>query len=215
MKNTMLAAALALLSPLALADGLQSLDAFLQSVRSGTARFTQTVTAPPKDGEAGRVTTSSGSFAFQRPGKFRFEYEKPFAQLIVGDGSTLWVYDEDLNQASARAQGRTLDNTPAAIIASATSRTELEKNFSLASLPSDATSGGLQWVEATPKTPDGQLRSLRIGFQGDLLVALDIEDNFAQHSALRFSDFAANAPVGAAQFQFQPPADADVIRDAP
>lgn len=202
--------ALAAAPALALADGLQALENFLQKVQSGTASFTQTVTAPERDGEPSRVTRSSGTFAFERPGKFRFDYRKPFPQLIVGDGKTLWVYDEDLNQATSRDQQQALDETPAAILSSATSRAALEKNFTLkAAAPAD----GLQWVEATPKSSDGALRSVRIGFQGDTLAALDIEDNFAQHSALRFSDFATNATVPAATFRFTPPAGADVIRD--
>ena len=212
-KLSFLVAILALAGNTAWADGLQSLDAFLHRVQSGTADFTQTVTAPAKDGQPGRVTTSSGHFAFERPGKFRFDYRKPFPQLIVADGTTLWVYDEDLNQATARAQQDTLDSTAASIIATATSRTELERNFTLENLGADAAQDGLQWIRATPKVSDGQVRSLRIGFQGEQLVAVDMEDNFAQHSSLRLKNFATNATVPASQFQFQPPAGADVIRD--
>lgn len=218
MKKYTLAAALFLYSSLSLANGLEALDRFLAEVQSGTAEFTQTVTAPEKDGQPGRVSRSSGTFAFERPGKFRFDYEKPFPQLIVGDGNTLWVYDEDLNQATSRAQKDALDNTPAAIISSTASRTALEQNFSLKDLAEEngrAGSDGIQWVEAQPKASDGQLRSLRIGFQGNRLVALDITDNFAQHSALRFNNFKTNTPVDAKLFRFDPPADADVIRDTP
>ncbi|RMX08638.1 outer membrane lipoprotein carrier protein LolA [Corticibacter populi] len=211
MKKSIAMLALSLASSLAMADGLQALDAFLQNVRSGQSSFTQTVTAPERDGQPGRVSRSSGTFAFERPGKFRFDYLKPFPQQIVGDGTTLWVYDEDLNQATSRPQQQALDSTPAAILSSATSRASLERDFTLQSGPA---ADGLQWVVATPKATDGQLRSVRIGFQGEHLAALDIEDSFSQHSALRFENFEPNAPVDAAQFRFTPPADADVIHDA-
>ena len=77
---------LALTASIAWADGLSSLQDFIQNTRSGRADFTQTVTAPPRDGKPGRVKTSSGTFEFQRPGKFRFDYKKPFVQTIVADG---------------------------------------------------------------------------------------------------------------------------------
>ena len=72
-----------LLAPLAHAGGMQALAQFVESARAGQAAFTQTVTAPPRQGQAARSKTSSGHFEFQRPGRFRFDYEKPFAQTIV------------------------------------------------------------------------------------------------------------------------------------
>lgn len=213
MKKIMTALAFGALSGLSWANGLQALDSFLQNTHSGKAEFTQTVTAPEKDGQPGRVTTSSGTFAFERPGKFRFDYVKPFAQLIVGDGQTLWVYDEDLNQATSRAQNQVLQNTPAAIISSATSRASLERDFTLSD--SGQTSDGLTWVQALPKEQNGQLKRLRLGFKGNLLVAIDIDDNFDQRSALRLNNQTSNTPIAADTFVFSPPADADVIEEKP
>ncbi|THU04088.1 outer membrane lipoprotein chaperone LolA [Lampropedia puyangensis] len=211
MKRLALTLALSLVSTWSMADGLQALDQFLLNVKSGQANFTQTVTAPEKNGEPGRVTKSSGTFSFERPGKFRFDYSKPFPQEIVGDGKTLWVYDEDLNQATSRDQQHALNSTPAAIISSATSRAVLEKDFVLQAAPP---ADGLEWVSATPKATDGQLRSVRMGFKNGVLQALHIEDNFAQLSQLEFQNFEANKALDASRFHFTPPAGADVIRDA-
>ena len=93
-----------LLGLAARADGLESLEQFVRNVASGQARFTQVVTAPARDGLAAKTRASSGSFAFARPHRFRFDYRKPFEQTIVADGQTLWMYDADLNQATARAE---------------------------------------------------------------------------------------------------------------
>ena len=91
--------------PLAVwADGLQSLEQFMRTAKAGQAQFTQTVTAPSKEGQVGRSKTSSGSFEFQRPGQFKFVYTKPFEQTIVADGRTVWLYDVDLNQVTQRKQ---------------------------------------------------------------------------------------------------------------
>jgi outer membrane lipoprotein carrier protein len=191
------------------ADGLSSLEAFMKGAQAGRADFTQTVTSPPKDGQAARTKTSSGTFEFQRPGRFRFAYSKPFAQTIVADGKTLWLYDADLNQVTQRAQSQALGTTPAALLASAPDLQALRKDFTLESAPDQ---DGLQWVLATPKTKDGQLKSVRVGFQGEQLAALDILDSFGQRSLIRFSNVQSSASLPASTFEFKPPQGADVVR---
>ena len=208
-----LAVALLLGCSVAMADGLDSLERFIKGARSGRADFTQVVSAPSRAGETGKTRTSSGSFAFSRPDRFRFDYRKPFAQTIVADGVTLWMYDADLNQVTSRKQADVLGSTPAALIASASDLAVLRKDYVLKGEPDK---DGLQWVLATPKTKDGQLQSVRVGFRaGDGvpgLVVLDILDSFGQRSELRFAQGEANPALPADLFQFKPPAGADVIR---
>ena len=116
----LLLAALAGASVSAWADGLQALEAFVKNTRTGRAEFTQVVTAPLREGQTtARSKTSSGSFEFQRPAHFRFLYRKPFEQTLVADGQTVWLYDVDLNQVTARKQAQVLGSTPAALLASA------------------------------------------------------------------------------------------------
>ncbi|MBB3179510.1 outer membrane lipoprotein chaperone LolA [Variovorax sp. Sphag1AA] len=191
------------------AGGLESLEAFVKNARSGRAEFTQTVTSPPKEGQTARDKVSTGTFEFQRPGKFRFDYKKPFAQNIVADGETLWLFDADLNQVTQRKQAQALGSTPAALIASAPDLKALQADFALESAPER---DGLQWVKATPKSKDGQLQSVQIGFQGDSLAALEILDSFGQKSVLKFSKVEVNPALPASTFQFKPPAGADVVR---
>ncbi len=200
---------LALTASLAWADGLSSLQNFIQNTRGGRADFTQTVTAPARDGKPGRVKTSSGVFEFQRPGKFRFDYQKPFVQTIVADGKTLWLYDADLNQVTERQQAQVLGQTPAALIAEATSVQALQVDFTLSSEPEQ---DGLQWVKAVPKAKDGQLQQVRVGFDGVQLTALEILDSFGQRSVLRFGSMQVNPSLPASTFEFKPPAGADVLR---
>ena len=147
------------------ADGLASLEAFVRQAKAGTAQFTQTVTSPAKAGQAPRVQSSSGSFSFQRPGQFKFVYTQPFAQTIVADGQTLWLYDEDLEQVTRRPQGDALAGTPAALLTSVQDMAALRKDFDLAAQASaQPDPEGLQWVQATPKNQDGQIQQLRVGF---------------------------------------------------
>ena len=197
------------------ADGLASLEQFATQVKSGKASFTQVVTPPAKDGKAVKPKTQSGQFAFERPGKFRFDYQKPFAQTIVADGKTLWLYDVDLNQVTSKAQAQALGATPAAIVSSATNLDALRKDFDLKALP-DA--DAQQWVQATPKQADGQIKAVRVGLKTEAgkapqLHTLDITDNFGQRSVITFNGFESNAALPAATFNFKPPAGADVLKE--
>ncbi|MDM0040098.1 outer membrane lipoprotein chaperone LolA [Variovorax sp. J22G21] len=191
------------------AGGMESLEAFVKNVKSGRADFTQTVTAPSKDGQPSRVKTSTGTFEFQRPGKFKFDYQKPFAQTIVADGKTLWLYDADLNQVTQRAQAQALGSTPAALIAAAPDLRALQADFALEGAPAR---DGLEWVKATPKNKDGQLQSVLVGFQGEGLAALEILDSFGQRSVLKFGKVEVNPALGASTFVFKAPAGADVLK---
>ena len=212
MKRTLTSLLLWAAAPWALADGLQSLDLFLQKTRTGQADFTQVVTSPGKDGQAPRSKTSSGTFEFQRPGRFRFVYLKPFAQTIVADGQRLWLYDADLNQVTQRAQAQALGSTPAALLAAAPDLQALRAEFTLQASVAPQDGEGLDWVLARPKSKDGQLQTVRIGFAGTQLAALEILDSFGQRSMIRFSQVQTNPTLPAATFEFKPPAGADVLR---
>ncbi len=202
-----------LCTPLAMAGAIESLDAFIHHAQSARTQFTQVVTAPARDGQTARSKTSSGTFEFSRPGKFRFIYQKPFEQTIVADGQTLWLFDVDLNQVTARKQASTLGSTPAALIASAPDLRALQADFALQAAPDK---DGLQWIEATPKAKEGQLQSVRVGLRArdpvPELAALEILDSFGQRSVLTFSKIEINPRLSPDTFIFRPPAGAQVIR---
>ena len=191
---------LAAAASLAQADAVDTLREFVRDVKSGKAEFTQIVTSP--DGVRKKVST--GRFEFARPNRFRFTYTKPFEQLIVADGQKVWIFDTDLNQASSRAIGQALGATPAALLAGGS----LDAEFALAPLPAR---DGLDWALATPKAKDGPFQSMRVGFRGKELAAVEITDSFGQVSRLQFTQYQANTPVVAERFRFVPPFGADVI----
>ncbi|HOX66758.1 MAG: outer membrane lipoprotein chaperone LolA [Rhizobacter sp.] len=196
-----LACALFTAAPLAArADAVEALKSFVQDVKTGRATFTQTVTSP----DGGKTKTSSGSFEFARPDRFRFAYTKPFEQLIVADGQKVWIHDVDLNQVSSRKFSQALGATPAALLAGG----DLARDFDLLPLPAK---DGLEWAKATPKARDGAFESMSIGFRGKQLAAVEIVDNFAQRSRLTFSQFTANAEIAPQAFKFTVPKGADVL----
>ena len=210
MKTKLLAAFfIAAGAQLAWADGLQSLESFMARTQSGRADFTQVVTSPAKEGKAERKKTSSGTFEFQRPGRFKFVYLKPFEQTIVADGQSLWLYDVDLNQVTARKQQDVLGSTPAALIAAGTDMKALAEVFDLKSAP---VQDGMEWLEAKPKARDGQLQNVRVGFRSGQLAVLEIADSLGQRSVLTFTQWQGAGTVAATRFRFTPPSGADVIR---
>jgi outer membrane lipoprotein carrier protein len=200
---------------LACASSLDTLEAFLKSTKSGRADFTQVVTPPAKAGQStARSKTSTGQFSFVRPTRFRFDYIKPFPQVIVADGQTLWLYDADLEQVTARKQAQALGSTPAALVATAVDLNALQKEFSL---EAQADGDGLQWVQATPKNRESTIQSVRLGLRADgtqvSLGKLEIFDAMGQRSVLSFERFEINpVNLGAAQFNFLPPKGVSVIR---
>lgn len=205
-------------------DGLAALGQFLAQAQSGSAAFTQTVAAPKsktaEQGQAqGRIQVSTGQFAFARPNRFRFDYQKPYAQTIVADGKTLWFYDQDLEQVTASPQAQALQNTPAALLTNARSLADLQKTFtvqnlSAAQIPPLSAAQGLLWVQAKPKAAGGTVLSVGIGLakQGSSvqLKMLDVQDSLGQRSITEFGRM--DAAVPAAKFQFKPPAGVAVLQ---
>lgn len=197
----LLGAALALLAPVAGASGLDQLHAFLEGTQTAQAAFRQQVVN--KDGRTTQKT--SGTFAFMRPGKFRWAYDKPFDELIVGDGEKVWIYDRDLNQVIVRKIDAALGATPAALLAGDNA---LEKNFTLVA---GGESDGLEYVNATPKAAESQFSRIRIGFADNLPRRMELTDAFGQTTELVFSDLRRNPKLAADVFRFTPPKGADVV----
>jgi outer membrane lipoprotein carrier protein len=182
-------------------DPVRTLREFVSGVQSGQARFVQTVTSP--DGK--RTRTSRGEFEFQRPNRFRFAYDKPVDQLIIADGSKVWIHDADLGQASSRPIEQALGATPAALLTGG----RLDAEFTLSAEPAEA---GVQWVRALPRSRDSAIQQLRVGLRdAQTLVAFEIVDGFGQRSRMQFSGFVANPTLTAERFRFVPPPGTAVI----
>lgn len=195
--------ALAFASAAASASGLDRLKTFIQSTQSARSQFVQEVLDSKQQRTA---QEASGSFEFQRPGKFRWAYGKPYQQLIVGDGKKLWVYDKELKQVTVRKLDEALGSTPAALLAGSN---EIEKNFVLSDAGSEH---GLEWVEAMPKAGEGTFQLVRMGFdRGSNLRAMELRDSFGQITLLKFSSLQRNPRFDPGHFQFTPPPGADVI----
>jgi outer membrane lipoprotein carrier protein len=191
-------------SPHTSAAGLAQLKTFNDSTKTGKVTFQQAVVAKGQTA----AKESAGTFSFQRPGKFRWTYEKPIEQVIVGDGEKLWVYDKDLNQVIVRKLDRALGASPAALLAGGGA---LENNFELSD---GGAKDGLEYVEAKPKTADTGFERVIIGLAGNAPRTMELRDTFGNVTTLRFGTFERNVAQDASAFRFTPPAGADVVGEA-
>lgn len=187
----------------AVAGAIDQLHQFVSQTRSARGEFSQRVT-----GRAGRVTpASSGEFSFERPGRFRWAYLKPYEQLIVADGKTLTIWDKDLNQATVKALDAALGASPAAILFGSN---DLEQRFVLKEAGSR---DGIDWLEATPRTRDTSFERIGIGFRDGSLAAMELRDSLGQTTVLSFSKVERNPRLAPETFRFEPPKGADVLRN--
>lgn len=184
------------------ATAVDQLRQFVSDTRSAKGEFTQ---RQVRGTGAQAGTTSTGTFSFSRPGRFRWEVQKPFAQTIVADGERLWMHDADLNQVTVRRIAESMGSSPAAILFGAN---DLERTFVLKAV---GTRDGVEWLEAVPKSREAGFERIGIGFRDGLPEAMEIRDAFGQTSVLAFRGIERNPRLGAEAFRFVPPKGADVI----
>jgi len=185
------------------AASLDRYKTFLNGTQSARAQFEQKVY--DRDGKL--TQESRGNFVFQRPGRFRWVYDKPADQVIVGDGQRVWIYDRQLNQVTVRKLSAALGSTPAALLAGGSG---VEKSFEL----SDAgEKDGIEWIEAKPRDSEAGFARVRMGFGKESLQAMELTDNFGQTTLLTFSKMVRNPQVNPNEFRFDPPKGADVLGD--
>lgn len=202
-RTAFLAALLSLLPPSALASSLDRLSEFINKTLAAEGKFEQKIF----DRNRRLLQESEGTLAFSRPGKFRWTYAKPYPQLIVGDGTRVWIYDEDLNQVTVKKLDLALGSTPAALLAG---NNEAMGAFRLSDL---GAKGGLEWLEALPRNKEGNFETIRMGFGSTGLEVMELADSFGQTTVLKFTSLLRNPNLDLRLFRFSPPKGADVVGD--
>ena len=186
----------------ATAAALEQLREFVSSTRSARGEFTQQqVLGSGRSGQS-----SSGTFAFSRPGKFRWEVSRPYEQLVVTDGERVHFFDKDLRQVTVRKVTEAISATPAAILFGSN---DLEANFVVTD---GGTVDGLEWLEAVPRNKESGFDRIRIGFKGGLPAAMDVRDAFGQVNRFIFKAIERNPTLDATQFRFTAPKGVDIVQ---
>ena len=198
-----LTAALLFASSAANAGARDDLNAFTKGLKGLDGQFTQQVF----DARGKAKETSSGRVAVSAPRLFRWEYVKPFAQLIVADGQKVWVYEPDLQQATVRPQGEEERNSP---LVALFDPQRLDQHFDVSE--EAAASEGLQWLTLTPKVDaQANFQMARLGFGTQGLARMQVLDLVGQKTEIRFEAWKRNPAFAAGTFQFKPGKDVDVV----
>jgi outer membrane lipoprotein carrier protein len=193
-------------------SGIAQLRVFVEGTRAAHGEFTQRTTrtdGPAGRSEQGRPEQSrsdaprvvSGSFAFARPGRFRWEVIRPDDQLIVSDGRQVWFHDRDLDQVSVRPLGDSIGSSPAAILFGSDA---IEREFAVRDM---GMREGAAWIEATPHRKDAGFERIAIGLRQGLPVAMEIRDAFGQLTRLSFESVRRDAQPDLSQFRFVAPVE--------
>jgi outer membrane lipoprotein carrier protein len=182
---------------------IAQLKTILHKSTSLSASFKQTNL--DKSGRA--VQSSYGKFYLSRPGKFRWNYEKPFVQEIVSNGGKVWFYDADLEQVTVKKLDDSLGSTPALLL---TGQINVEEKFDLAEQGSDE---GMDWIKLSPKNEDSGFKYILIGLSNGELSGMELSDNFGQLTRIYFSDIKLNPTLNDSLFSFKPPKGADIFEN--
>ncbi len=202
MQSMILGVVLSVCAAASYAGSIEKLQAFIADTRSAKASFSQS----QLDKNGKKISATSGKLSFSRPGKFRWEYEKPYEQVIVGDGVKLWVYDKDLNQVTVKKLDGAIGSSPAALLAG---NNEIENHYQLSA---KGVKNGLDWLEAFPRE-ESMFQKVRMGFSGNTLEAMELFDHLGQITSIRFSKVEKNPALANGVFSFTPPDGADVITE--
>ncbi len=186
------------------ASAVEKLKTFIASTHAAQAEFTQEV----QDKNGKRIQSASGSMQFVRPGKFRWEYRKPYEQVIVGDGVKFWLHDVELNQVTVKRMDAALGSSPAALLSGSN---EIERGFVL---QDTGARDELDWLQALPRTQDTGFEKIRMAFNAQSeLVQMELHDTFGNKTVLKFSKLKRNPQLSPQLFKFVPPKGADVLGD--
>jgi outer membrane lipoprotein carrier protein len=177
------------------------LDAFTDKLDTLRGTFVQQV----YDGGGTLSDTSSGTLALKAPRQFRWEYLKPFPQLIVADGDNVWVFDQDLDQVTVRAQSQEEAQSPLTVL---TDLAQLDRDYQSTEL---GVVDGAQVLRLTSKADEPPFTRCDLGFEGEQLVRMELTDNLGQRNVLRFGRWERNPALAATLFSFTPPAGVDVV----
>ncbi|QNR95849.1 outer membrane lipoprotein chaperone LolA [Stenotrophomonas sp. 169] len=200
--TTVLAAA-CLVSTSAWAGARDELKTFTTGLKGLDGQFSQQVF----DTRGKVKETTSGRVALSAPRLFRWEYQRPHVQQIVADGSKVWMYEPDLEQATVRAQGKEEQNSPLTALINP-ALLDQQYDVSEEAAPRD----GLQWLSLTPKREtEASFQFAALGFNAQGLARMEITDAVGQRTQISFSGWKRNPTFARGTFTFTPPAGTDVI----
>jgi outer membrane lipoprotein carrier protein len=187
-----------------LKDALARLQTRYETTRTLSADFHQTIESPT----LATPLESKGTVAFEKPNRMRWEYEAPDPQLIVGDGTTLWIYQPDDKQAIKAPLGEVFQaTTPVSFLAGLG---HVDRDFT-ATLEREEPE---RWVLRLEPKVEKRLGTLVLVVRkADAGVdEARITDSLGTTTRLRLSGEKRNVDLDPKLFRFTPPPGVDVVK---
>jgi outer membrane lipoprotein carrier protein len=182
-----------------------NLTKLLLNIHTMQANFTQII----KDKSAKSLQQSQGQMSLSRPGKFRWDIQKPVSQLIIANGTRLWIYDADLEQVTIRAFHKAAGQTPALLLSD--NNLTLSKDFNVHTVPNPSQIAGSQLFLLTPKDKDDPFETIRLAFLNKQIHEMRLEDRLGHVTTITFQNVKTDIPLADSLFIFKPTANIDVI----
>ncbi|MGO1693424.1 MAG: outer membrane lipoprotein chaperone LolA [Marinobacter sp.] len=182
----------------------EELATMLTSYETYQADFIQIVV----NDSGNKVQETRGSLKAKRPGLFYWETRAPMSQFVVSNGSSVEVYDPDLEQVTVHNLDDRVQTTPALLLSGEVDNLEETYRVSSRQVNDDT-----QEFTLEPKSEDSLFVSLRLTFFKEELQEMRMQDSLSQLSVLSFDHIQLNDPVDESAFALEYPEDVDVIRD--
>lgn len=182
-------------------SALEKLEDFIGRAKNLQAEFTQT----SLDEGGNTIQTSHGVFYLQQPGKFRWNYQQPYAQQIVSKEGKVWFYDADLEQVIIKKIDQSIGDTPALLLSGSVN---LGEKYTISN---HSQKQGLYWIKLTPKSTQSSFKYILVGLKNNMLYGMELSDNFGQLTQIIFSDVKVPAKFESELFDFVAPEGTDVF----
>jgi len=181
------------------------LERFSNGLETLHARFTQQVIGTDNELQ----DSSEGDVWLRRPDRFRWSYGGDFPELVVADGTRVWIYDEMLEQVTVKEQAAAALDSPLSLL---TDTQRLDDSFEVREAGS---LDEIALLELRSRSMESEFERFLLGLRQDRLVLIIMEDAFGLRTELRFSNLERNPKVDDALFKFTPPEGVDVIGTLP
>jgi outer membrane lipoprotein carrier protein len=155
-----------------------------------------------------KMQSVKGSVSIKKPGKMKWSYGAPDTQILISNGSTLWLYVPEEEQATkVPIESIYSSNTPALFLAG---KGKLTQTFNIENVNLDIDPIS---ITLTPKADDQAMTRLQLfaNKKNYQITGSTVYDKLGNKTEIWFSNIKTNREIPEKTFQFQAPANVEVL----
>ncbi|MDC0626585.1 outer membrane lipoprotein chaperone LolA [Methylophilaceae bacterium] len=177
------------------------LSTLLNRTSAFSGQFSQLVF----DNKSQLIEEASGDVVFKKPHFFKWIYQAPHQNQIIGDGEIVYIYDPDLSQVIMSRFSQSKSNNPANIFF----LNNLEESFKVTKILIDDE----VWYRCKSKLKDIDYQSIEISFNKDKIKAMKVIDGLQNKIIINFVNISYSTDIDEASFLFNVPDNVEVIKN--